>query len=375
MSQLKSKIFFGGLDELRAFAALAVVLHHIELYKNRLGLSSLFDVDILKYFIGNLGKNGVYLFFVLSGFLITYLLLEEKSSTGGISVAKFYSRRILRIWPLYFIILLVGFLFLPLIYKAMPYFFEGQTFYNQRIENLVYGKNVVLFLFFFSNVALQIYGPVAGAAQSWSVSVEEQFYFIWPWIVKICADFLWIVLLLIVILINLVNFKIAWFNDFPFVKAFLSSFAIDFMAIGGLTAMIYRKHGNIIQVIITKKVVVLLILFLVIGHLFYEISHSSLALSFGLLIVMVVESNLKVKLLSRLGKWSYGIYMYHPVVMYFSFSLVNKLHINSIIGANLAYYCLILGLTILVSYFSYRYIELVFLKLKHKFSPVISGNL
>jgi len=67
--------------------------------------------------------------------------------------------------------------------------------------------------------------------------------------------------------------------------------------------------------------------------------------------------------------------MYHPLVMYFSFSLVDQMHIKSFTGANLAYYILIVGLTILMSYFSYKYIELYFLKLKHKVSPIISGNL
>lgn len=372
---MKNKIYFEGLNELRAFAALAVVMHHIELYKNRLGLDSLYDISLTKYFIENLGKNGVYLFFVLSGFLITYLLLEEKSSTGKISVFKFYNRRILRIWPLYFIVLLIGFLLLPYFYKLNPFFFEGQTFYNQKIENLVYGNNLLLFIFFFSNIALQIYGPVAGASQSWSVSVEEQFYFIWPWIVKKFANYLWIVLFLIIILINLLNFKIGLFDEHPFLRAFFKTFTIDFMAIGGLMALVYRKHEVIIRRLIINKTNILLILISVLMHLIFKISHISMAFSFGLLIIMVIENKLDVKWFSGLGKWSYGIYMYHPMVMYFSFSIVNKLNVKSVIGSNLMYYSLVFGLTIVISYFSYKYIELFFLKLKHKFSSVISGKL
>src|SRR5690606_26003266 len=68
--------FFSGLNELRAVAAFGVVVHHIEAYKKRDGIESLFD-GALKPFVSLLGKNGVYLFFVLSGFLITYLLLVE----------------------------------------------------------------------------------------------------------------------------------------------------------------------------------------------------------------------------------------------------------------------------------------------------------
>jgi len=291
---MQNKLFFSGLNELRAFAALAVVFHHIELYKYRLGLCSLYDVNLINTFIENLGKNGVYLFFVLSGFLITYLLLEEKLITGKISVSKFYGRRILRIWPLYFIILIIGFFVLPLVYNAFPHFFESQTFYNERIKNLVYGENLILFLFFLSNVALQLFGGVAGAAQSWSVSVEEQFYFIWPWIVKFFSNILWIVLLLIIIVMTLINHKINSFGSFPYLQAFLSSFNIDFMAIGGIIAIVYRNYKDVVQKLITNKVIIGLIIFSILFHLLFDISHITLGLSFGLLILLFIENKVEI---------------------------------------------------------------------------------
>ncbi len=372
---MKNKLFFHGLNELRAFAALAVVFHHIELYKHRLQINSLYDVGIFNGFIESLGKNGVYLFFVLSGFLITYILLEEKSVTGKISVSKFYGRRILRIWPLYFIVLIIGFFLLPFAHNTFPGFFETQNYYNERIQNLVYGENLILFLFFFSNIALQVFGGVAGASQSWSVSVEEQFYFIWPWIIKFFSNILWIVLLLIIIVISVINYKINSFVSFPLLQVFLASFNIDFMAIGGVIAIVYRNYKDIVQKVVANKVVILLIMFSIIGHLLYQISHITLALSFGLLILIFIENKVKIKLFSELGKWSYGIYMYHPMVMYFSFALVDKMNVTSFVGNNLAYYVLIIGITISISSLSYKYIELYFLKLKQKVSPVTSGRL
>jgi peptidoglycan/LPS O-acetylase OafA/YrhL len=372
---MKSKLYFNGLNELRAFAALAVVFHHIELYKHRLGMDSLYKVSFVNGFIENLGKNGVYLFFVLSGFLITYLLLEEKSITGEISVSKFYKRRILRIWPLYYIIVVIGFFLLPFLYNCFSNFFEGQTSFNERIENLVYGKNLFLFLFFFSNVALQIFGGVAGAAQSWSVSVEEQFYFIWPWIVKFFSNILGVVLFLIIIIINLINYNIDVFNSVPILKAFFSTFNVDLMAIGGIVAIVYRNYREIVQQLVTNRIIILFVFISVISQLFYKTFLTTISLSFGMLILVFIENKIKIKWFSSLGKWSYGIYMYHPMVMYFSFSIVNKLKVKSFIGSNLMYYSLVFGLTIVISYFSYRYIELFFLKLKHKFSPVISGKL
>jgi peptidoglycan/LPS O-acetylase OafA/YrhL len=96
-----NKIYFKGLNEIRAIAALAVLFHHVELYKYRGNIFSLYNTP-LNPFIKSLGKNGVYLFFVLSGFLITYLLLTEKSVFNKIDIKKFYIRRMLRIWPLYY---------------------------------------------------------------------------------------------------------------------------------------------------------------------------------------------------------------------------------------------------------------------------------
>jgi peptidoglycan/LPS O-acetylase OafA/YrhL len=87
---IEKKIFFNGLNEIRAFAALSVIFHHIELFKNRDHISSLFESNFFSYFIGTVGKNGVHLFFVLSGFLITYLLLKEKEKCNTIFFKKFF---------------------------------------------------------------------------------------------------------------------------------------------------------------------------------------------------------------------------------------------------------------------------------------------
>lgn len=115
------RIYFKGLAELRAIAALAVVFHHIELFKHREHLPSLFD-SFFSGFIDQLGKNGVYLFFVLSGFLITYLLIAERKQHEKIDIKKFYLRRILRIWPLYYLVVIIAFFVLPQLVKADPVF-------------------------------------------------------------------------------------------------------------------------------------------------------------------------------------------------------------------------------------------------------------
>ncbi|MBQ9417265.1 MAG: acyltransferase, partial [Bacteroidales bacterium] len=95
-----SSIHLPGLNGLRAIAALSVMWGHV------------FQPDFggwgVEGFTLPLANAGVTLFFVISGFLITYLLLNEQQRSGSVSVPKFYMRRILRIWPLYFIYMLVA---------------------------------------------------------------------------------------------------------------------------------------------------------------------------------------------------------------------------------------------------------------------------
>lgn len=365
---MSNQLYFKGLNEIRALAAFSVIFHHLELYKFRIGMKSLFDFAHVNHFISSLGKNGVFLFFVLSGFLITYLLLQEKQETGKISILKFYGRRIVRIWPLYFIILLVGFWFLPYVYNLIPDFFEGQIFYNERIVNLEYGYNLLLFMLFFSNVALGFYGGVAGAAQSWSVSVEEQFYFIWPWIVKFFYKKLIFILIAIVVLINLTKYNLSFLDNFLFLKYFFQTFHIDFMAIGGIVALLYKDYKLKSFKFLENKFLLPIVLLFIVSHLFFEISNLTLGVLFSFLIVLMIERNKEIKILSNIGKWSYGIYMYHPLIMYFTFSFLNKSNIQFGLLYNFFLYILVFGITTLISFLSYRFIENYFLKFKNRFS-------
>ena len=121
------------------------------------------------------GSWGVDLFFALSSFLITTILLRERQQVGDVDVASFYLRRVLRIWPLYFTLLLVV---LPLVRPVSPA--DGMS-----------GKYLVAFLLFVGNWACVWWGyPPAIAGQLWSVSIEEQFYLSWPWVLRRWADHL-----------------------------------------------------------------------------------------------------------------------------------------------------------------------------------------
>lgn len=106
--------------------------------------------------------DGVTLFFVISGFLITYLLLNEQEKSHRVSIPKFYMRRILRIWPIYYFYLIVAL----------------------SVTTLWSDSNIWYYIFFGANVPFILTVGIWPIVHYWSIGVEEQFYLYWPWIVK-----------------------------------------------------------------------------------------------------------------------------------------------------------------------------------------------
>lgn len=120
-----------------------VIVSHIEGFKNKAGLDNLFNLPFIK----SLGPQGVSIFFVLSGFLITYFLLNEQWSSNTIAIKKFYIRRVLSIWPLYFLILTLGFFIIPLVFKV-DYFTQIKPFFEGKIILAIFLMPNVLYLIF-----------------------------------------------------------------------------------------------------------------------------------------------------------------------------------------------------------------------------------
>ncbi len=137
-----------ALDGLRAIAVLAVMTGH--------AVSSMAPG----------GFSGVRLFFVLSGFLITTLLVEEWADRGGIRLGAFYVRRALRLLP--------ALLFLLAVYLTTLAFLEGTGAVTKLMSNIV---TIVLYV---ANWKFVLHGHGGDLGHLWSLSVEEQFYFIWP---------------------------------------------------------------------------------------------------------------------------------------------------------------------------------------------------
>jgi len=144
-----------GLDGIRAYAAIIVVTTHLQIF------ISLYHSNSPIYGIVAGGSNGVKIFFVLSGFLITHLLLSEYEMHGKIRLGYFLARRALRIFPLFYLfifcLILIGF------------FFETNTKFNQIIYSSLY---------LFNFVSHADYNIILG--HTWSLAVEEHFYLLWP---------------------------------------------------------------------------------------------------------------------------------------------------------------------------------------------------
>ena len=144
------------LNCLRAIAALVVVWGHIGLLKTRKEIPG----DI---YWGPPADFAVTLFFVLSGFLITFLMVKEKEKYGDFSFKKFYIRRVLRIWPLYYLILITSYIF----------------FANNDIPI----RTIILNTLTFSNIPIAFNSSWYPSPQIWSIGVEEQFYLFWPLVI------------------------------------------------------------------------------------------------------------------------------------------------------------------------------------------------
>jgi len=366
------KVYFPNLNGIRFIAAFLVVIHHIEQIKSIHGYPSFFAIPAIEI----MGKLGVVLFFVLSGFLITYLLLKEEEQFEKIAIGKFYLRRVLRIWPLYFFIVGLAFFVLPQIE-----IFQQPGFGQDRIYENLFAK-LVLFLLFFPNVAVRIFGNIPFVSHAWSIGTEEQFYLIWPLILKFVRKNRILLMLSMVLLYVL----ILWFlkSDYSHniprrdaLVAFWKTFNVDCMAIGGIFAvLLYRKSrliGWMKNNYFFYLVTVLTMVFILMGITFSWLNHEIYAIFFAIIVTNLATKEatfLETKCFNFLGNNSYGIYMYHPIAIVLSLFLCHRfLEVSNVYLIPLSF-----GFTILFSGLSYRYLETVFLRYKGKFALVKSGK-
>jgi len=343
-----------NLDTFRAIAAIVVMIGHIELFRqNHLG-SSWFDVVLS-------GHTAVMMFFVISGFLITFLLTKEKEKYGTISLKDFYLRRVLRIYPLYYLILLVSSLF----FLAPP-----------SCKTIAYAVTIL------PNVSHAIGCGWSVSPQIWSIGVENLFYIFFPLIMLFVPNRRMLLLLLIMtvgltILPHAVDFvnvrtiqndSLAHFNQKFF---FCNKF--DSLLIGCMAGFAFAENHKLLKVIYNKWLFfVCAIIAIVMWGGNIETKHFNdelMSLLFAIVILNVcTNTQLNITFENRItkfiGRISYGIYMYHWIILLLTF---NFLPIEHTTFYTIVLYVVVITATIIVAWLSYETYEKFFLNLKRRF--------
>jgi peptidoglycan/LPS O-acetylase OafA/YrhL len=347
-----------NLDSVRAIAALIVVFSHIELQKQELGLANIRPV--VKYF----GSIGVTIFFVLSGFLITYLLFKEHTSKSKINITGFYFRRILRIWPLYFMVLLFGIFIYP---------------------GNVDSTGVVLSVFFLPNIAFML-GRLPGLIDPiWSLGVEEQFYLFHPHIFRIKnSKKIFNTLICIFICFYTLKFfaaKLHWET----VSTIMYKARFDCMMLGGIFSIWivnYQKENQYFNtlfspsMLFTKTFQGILYIFYVAYLLMATVNTSLYSDQFLSILTACVIGNLALnphciislqnRFLSFVGKISFGLYLLHKFPVELMIRTAKALKIENVVAQNLFIYSTSITLALGIAWLSYNYYEGYFLKQKEK---------
>ncbi len=400
------KEYFKGLDSLRFFAALAVFFTHVELIKKFTGYGSHWidpeervtkfnlylsvktkEIDPISPIIAYSSALGVIFFFVLSGFLITYLLMKEKENTNKIGIGKFYLRRALRIWPLYYLVFFLGFFILPnLAVFAIP---KQDVFFHQN-----FWGNLILYAFFMPNLAFSIYTTaVPNIGQSWSIGVEEQFYLVWPYLIRksknIIRSILWITVSIIILKgVLLLTFPFCKLEALVVLKKFLAMSKLECMALGGIGGyVLFTKKNKLLRVVysLPSQIIAVLIIpvFIYFIPTFLEdILHLLFSISF-LVIILNVAGNENTffkfnnPVLHYLGRISYGFYMFHVMCIVFTIHLLEKTiglkkDINN--SEHILLYGISFLLTIALSSFSYHFFEKKFIRLKDRYAQPYHNN-
>ncbi|MES2276876.1 MAG: acyltransferase [Bacteroidota bacterium] len=366
------KVFYKNLNSLRFIAASLVIIHHIEQYKGFNGLQHYFDNPIIILF----GKLGVNIFFVLSGFLITSLLVIEQDRFQRISIGKFYIRRILRIWPLYFLIALLSFFVWP--HVPALHIWQMPSPYDHFLPN------ILLVFLFLPNLQMLLFRAIPYEAQAWSIGVEEQFYLVWPFLMNFAKNKAKFKTLVIGLLAAYVFIKLAFyliplithrFHKLDDLDFYLSDiFQIDCMMIGALFGL-YNFEEKAKQLLTHKAVQIaayaLVIGFLAFGLMFGYFYWEIYGVLFGVIIINLVNTDTSIisldfKWLDYLGKTSYSMYMWHVLMI----NVVIRFFTHN----SLIIYPLVFVFTIVISILSFELFEKRFLRFKSGFAKVQSGS-
>lgn len=342
--------YFKSLDGLRCVSILAVIFHHT---------ASKFYPNIA---ILHLGHMGVHLFFAISGFLITTLFLREKDISNDISLKKFYMRRILRIFPIYYLIIAVYVVLVPIFkspedskqfFHNLPYFL---TYTSDWFTN--YSQSHLTFYF------------------AWSLAVEEQFYLFWPWFEKYLRG-PWAVISMCMIIL------IVQLTDFGFFSAFFKSNDLIHIIIVNIAPAIcfgvllahllhnprgFQIAAKVIGWRYSSAFAAFLLLFVM-----WWLGPSMFIIQFLMAVLVgscairedhVLSPFLTQPVVRQAGKVSYGMYLMHMLVFNF---ILDAIAIPFSLNDPMFLFVSTSVFTFLMAQLSYNYFEGYFFRLKQKY--------
>jgi peptidoglycan/LPS O-acetylase OafA/YrhL len=370
---LKPPTYFKNIDALRLITFLLVFLRHGFFSNNKI-IEQNYLVQWHDHYF-NVAAIGLDFFSVLSSFLITWLILNEYQANSNFILKNFYARRILRIWPLYFLMIAIGYIAIPMVAKLihieipeLPNVLWFLTFTSNYYAGYI-DQNFVFFLVFL-----------------WFVCVEEQFYLVWGLVLKYLKEYMdhiCIVLLAVYVLIKYI-FATSAFPSFFDTVNYLPNFCIGaYLAKSTVSKnAIYQKLIQLKKYVWVSVYLVLAVVFLFYNQLFESyhaenLKHILLSVLFALIIFenCFTEKSLfnlsKYKIINYVGTLNYGLYCWHGLVI----TLIKKSmeysgHTDSIIDVFFIYPIITLTLTIGISIVSFEYFEKRFLNLKKYFTSV-----
>ena len=363
-----------GLDGVRGLAILLVMALHFVGDATAYTFGQRLTVKLASY-----GLLGVDLFFVLSGFLITGLLLDAKN--GEHYFRNFYARRMLRIFPLYYLVLAFLFLVLPGITSLPPALEEAR---RHQVWLWTYTSNFYI-------AAKGSWAALTYVSHFWSLAIEEHFYLVWPLVVfsvrrevleRICA------VVLVVALALRISLVLAGVSDLSI--SVLTPCRIDTLCVGALLAALCRREGGA-EALVRRSGSAMLAFggaaLLVSAWcatvktglpVLHEIRNSLYALFFGGLVLVslkpqpdVVAKAFRSRGLRFFGKYSYGLYVYHCMLAWYLVEMGAEDRFDALLGNHslaIAVKALFsTAVSVVVAVLSYELLEKRFLALKKFF--------
>lgn len=359
------------LDGLRFLCFLAVFIGHsfpLNPLRSQIAGTWQYEAYAWLWCVPQAGGAGVDVFFTLSSFLITELLLRETERTGRIDVPAFYCRRALRIWPLYYAFLLLAW------FAERPLGLPGLD-----------GPTLTAFVCFGGNWDLAWTGEIPRSATQilWTVSIEEQFYLLWPLLLFLCGVKRIVPLAVAILaLANASRLALLLADANWTMTAFSTPTRMDGIAAGALLAVALRRWPLTLPLGVRRLLFAVGLLLPVVVHRYIRLSPSIagaellacplVAVAAVLLLVGSLRHEtersglLTDRTIVYLGKISYGLYVWHLACILMTYKLGWSRPGQ---WTTLLYG---LPLTIAAAAASYRWLELPFLKWKRAFTHVAS---